>query len=930
MNRQDTLRAKLQQSQSSVLALFFLAAWPFIFFWQATLRLRVFFFGDIFLFFYPTHLAYANALREGRLPLWEPKMLAGFPLFAEGQIGALYPLHPILYGLLPIDVATNYDILFHIAWVAVGTYLFARAFRLSPAAACLAAFAFGAGGFFYARLQHMSVLATASWLPWLMWAWEKHEQSQTRTGRLRWLGVFALFSGIQLLGGHPQFAFSSALLLGLYALVRWERPTVDALRADASQNWFSRFFAFGRLIPMGFAFVMGVGLAAAQLLPILELSSLTNRAAGLEPRYFNAFSLHPIHFLMLFTPFIQGNPLPNVSVEVIGYVGLVPLVLAICAPFLRRDRRVVFFVIVALLALFLGIGSENIVYRALRHLPLFNYFRVPSRFLFWYSFAAAMLAGISFDSLLARTHSATVVTRKQKALIVSLAVFVAVIVILIPSISLDAFLSAWTWLPLFLGLSALVILYGASRGLVARVPLVTLVLGLTVVDLALFAAVYSKTYDSMTTVDDFYKAPEALSVLKDVSPSDGRVLTSLWIYPWQGVMRESLYPNSMMTYGLPGATGYTPLIMERVSDYLEEVTAPLLNLMNVRYYLIPQMLPVDPKTEGLDVENAFGLNPVERNVVIPPTSAVRLRISSSLSQSTEWPLGQTVARIYISHDDGMLLAVPLRVGYETAEWAYERTDVHRVLPYSMPTPATTFPAKSAFPTEAHVGHSYLAEIPLSSAEPINVTGIFVYPLVPPGLIHIEHMALVSPDGREISIAHLVGRDDQTLIYRSNDVAIYENKDLLPRAFLVHNAHVLDDTTAAVEMEREDFRPAANLILDRGEPLDLGSVQTPEESVQILEYKPEHVSLSVNASSDGYLLLADAWFPGWVATVDGVETPILRGDLIFRAVRVKPGQHHIEFDYRPTSLYIGATISSIGLLALLTVFYLGRRPRRNIV
>ena len=44
----------------------------------------------------------------------------GFPLFAEGQIGALYPTHPFLYGLLPIDVATNYDILFSLAWIAVG------------------------------------------------------------------------------------------------------------------------------------------------------------------------------------------------------------------------------------------------------------------------------------------------------------------------------------------------------------------------------------------------------------------------------------------------------------------------------------------------------------------------------------------------------------------------------------------------------------------------------------------------------------------------------------------------------------------------------------------------------------------------------------------------------------------------------------------
>ncbi len=142
MNFSLQIRERIERNKSDSLAIFLLAAWPFVFFFPATLRQAVFAFGDIFLFFFPTHLAYANALREFRLPLWEPRILDGFPLFAEGQIGALYPTHPFLYGLLPIDLATNYDILIHLAWVAVGMYLFARALKLHPAAAFLAAFAF--------------------------------------------------------------------------------------------------------------------------------------------------------------------------------------------------------------------------------------------------------------------------------------------------------------------------------------------------------------------------------------------------------------------------------------------------------------------------------------------------------------------------------------------------------------------------------------------------------------------------------------------------------------------------------------------------------------------------------------------------------------------------------------------------------------------
>ena len=217
------MRDRILKNKIDVLAIFALVVWPFVYFWQAALRQAVFSFGDIFMFFYPTHLSYAEALRQGQLPLWEPKILNGFPLFAEGQIGALYPTHPFLYGLLPIDLATNYDILINLAWVAVGMYLFIRVLGMHPAAAFLGAFAFANGGFIIPRLQHMSVLATASWLPWLLWAWEKYERESDPKKRLRWFALLGLFSGIQLLGGHPQFALLSALLVGLYSVVRWER-----------------------------------------------------------------------------------------------------------------------------------------------------------------------------------------------------------------------------------------------------------------------------------------------------------------------------------------------------------------------------------------------------------------------------------------------------------------------------------------------------------------------------------------------------------------------------------------------------------------------------------------------------------------------------------------------------------------------------------
>lgn len=911
------LRQEIEQKKTDWLVILFLAGWPFVFFWPATLRQAVFFFGDIFRFFYPTHLVYANALREFRLPLWVPEMMAGFPIYAEGQIGALYPLHLFLYGLLPIDVATNYDILIHLAWVAVGMYLFARAIKLQPASAFLAAMSFGAGGFFYTRLQHMSVLAGASWLPWLMWAWEKHEQETDRRKRRRWFALLALFSGIQLLAGHPQFALLSALLLSMYAVVRWKRNE----NSPPKHNLFLEWMDLPRLLPVILFFSIGAALAAVQLLPTFELASFSSRAAGLEPKFFNAYSLRAIHFLMLFDPFLLGNPYPLVSVEVIGYIGFLPLMLALGAPFVRRDRRVAFFFWVAFVALFLGLGDQNIFYRGLRYLPLFNFFRVPSRFFFWFAFAFALLAAITFDALIARARVTTQFTRAQRFAMACFACLIAIAIGLVHILPLEAWLAAWGWLPWAFAFVTAWIVLGARRSLFTRTTLITLVLGLTVIDLALFASVYSKTYDAMTPVADFYRPPDSLAALKNLSPRDERILTSLWIYPVISTMRESLYPNISMIYGVPNAIGYTPLIFGRTDRYLEKMSAPMMNLLSARYYLIPQMLPVNPEIEGDDLKNDYVRDPLREFVKIPPTAATKIKISSSLAQSVALRDGQVVAQIFLITQDGEMLSVPLRAGLDTAEWAYERSDVRQAIQHSMPPIATTFPAISAFPKEAHLGHTFLAQFDLArEGKPPIITGVFISPVIPPGLIHIEQFTFATPEGREVSLAHLTGRDEQSLIYRTEFVAIYQNPDALPRAFLVHNAHIASDDAALMEMLRDDFKPLQTLVLADGAAIDAGSAQGADEYARIVQAQPERVVLNVLAAADAYVLLSDSWYPGWIARVDGVETPIQRADYIFRAVRVSPGAHQIEFEYRPGSLYLGAAMGLIALTIVVAIMF----------
>jgi hypothetical protein len=875
-------------------------------FWRATLG-GMFYFGDIFQLHYPLRSVYARELRRLSLPMWTPDVLSGYPLFAEGQLGALYPPNLVLHALLPVPIALNIFVLGHFVLAAIGAYAFARRMKVYRAAAMCSGLVYSLGGFLVAHLNHVNIVACAAWLPWLFLVTDRLLSGDASPDHTRSAVLLALLVGLEFLAGHPQIA-----LLSLLAVVAYALYLVLTLKPHARL-----------LILFVVSLLLGVAVAAAQLLPTYELTQLSGRSEGLDPTFFTSFSLHPLYLANLLWPFLLGNPYPNASVELVAYLGWLPLLLALSAPFVARQRsegalgsvrRTWFFAALALLALLLALGRWNPAYMALLRVPVFRLFRVPARYLYLFSFSTAVLAGLGLDALLSRVRGHVDAAEDGRGwLVIGGAALLALICTWrVPTA--DELVSIWSWLPVVLGLSAVAWLVWTWRGKGSSLAVrATAALVLAVVDLIAFNSVYNLTYNQTMPADEFSAPPRSLSFFRG---QEGlyRVYTHEEIVPVLPVMRESHYPNLSLIHGLSAGNGIFPLVPARYASYVENMTPRMLDLLGVEYFLIPQVLPVDEASEFYDLQNPFALNPVGRTMSVPPTAVNVVEVESFISHSVEWPDGQAVAEIRLRGTQGERETITLRAGWHTAEWAYDRTDVSSAVRHRQAPVVRSWPARSGFPPESHTGYTYSARFQLPT--PMTVQAVEVRPLVPYAFLRIERLILVHESGERQPLSHLVHMGDHTLSYRSEDVAIYLNHDALSRVFLVHGAQAVPDDKEAMSLLREpDFDPGAQVLLASEQVVAGPALTTGSDRAELLTYDNCRVLVETESAADGYLVLTDSWYPGWHVRVDGRETPLLRADLIFRAVYLPAGEHTVEFVYAPQSFRTGLWISAAALLVL---------------
>jgi uncharacterized membrane protein YfhO len=120
----------------------------------------------------------------------------------------------------------------------------------------------------------------------------------------------------------------------------------------------------------------------------------------------------------------------------------------------------------------------------------------------------------------------------------------------------------------------------------------------------------------------------------------------------------------------------------------------------------------------------------------------------------------------------------------------------------------------------------------------------------------------------------------------------------------------------------------DVVLLEEEGAALSGPVDPAPTVRISDYQPERVVVEASSRYDGILILADSWFPGWKATVNGIPVKILRGNLLLRAVPIPAGHHQVIFRYDPLSFRLGAIVSGLALFIAASLVIWELLPRRR--
>jgi hypothetical protein len=391
---------------------------------------KTFFYRDFGVFGYPLAHYLRESIWHGEIPLWNPLNNGGVPFLAQWNTMSLYP-PSLFFILLPLSWSLGVFCVAHLYLGGLGMYLLAHRWTGNRLAAAVAGFIYAFNGFTWFALVWPQIIAGLAWVPFVLW----HVKCAAEQGGHR-IVYAALFGALQMLTGAVEIILFTWIIAGALHL-----PAIIQTRPFRFQ-WLQavRFAAVPLLV---------TGLAAAQLLPFLDLAAVSNRSGSANERWPLPLSGWANFLLPLFNTFKSYQEVyaqSGQSWTCSYYLGIATVAFALLA--LRRERRAWILWAAAVVACIFALGSRSYIYQFAREIfPALGSMRYPVKFVMMCVIVAPLLAALGVARLVEQRENA----RLRRALVLIASALCATVVAL-----------AW---------------YGANNSQAGDVPLVSNALG---------------------------------------------------------------------------------------------------------------------------------------------------------------------------------------------------------------------------------------------------------------------------------------------------------------------------------------------------------------------------------------------------------------------------------------------------------------------
>lgn len=909
------------QGKAYLVSLFVLTLILLAFYYPVLFAGREYFVSDHTYFFEPFARLISAALKEGRLPLWNPYLYCGMPQTANPSPGLFY-FPSFLFGFLSYSKAMALTLLLSQLVAFTAGFFLALELELTVVLAIALGAIVALNGYMFSFAANYSLPATASWGFLSMVAFLKLNKARGRE-KLLYIAVSAWLAHTTIMAGRPEIFVPVFLVLGVVALL----PLRHCFGKESDKARVVSDFA-----AVAVSFALALAMSMISILPTYEWTRLSPRASGLSLSQVFLWSANWYDYICLFTGQPLGDLQHSLSLYLAqvasrkGYypfmptacVGPIVLVLALLSFGAKehKKRRLLFllgFVIAAVLAAGCNTPVSGWL---LKFVPPLAVLRYPVKLMVFVDLFLALLA----------VYGLKVAVTKPGRLTISL-------------------------LSIFLCLTAVFAALYFCRDLYAAKPFTANGIAYTLAAPGFFEMLFRALAVNSLIASIFLAFllvadKLAMKESERYAIAIGAIIASLATVSFMLPQRTSL-----------GGFYRRPVLADRLTAMSQTANFDRANEFNGvgRYmtgYFDPLYSPRGYHARGDLNKIQLGENYMQycRDLLLPNTSVGTYPVTGGYEAAATSQFQKNFLKVYkasslerAGQDDLPLylfcrLTATKFVGSQTKKnkgkgpldvslldekyFALKHESkalALRVYEVLQPTP------------RAYVSEGYEVVDGVVSGAAGGGSGA--------GLGSAAVGAGSSGTGAGGAGAVGTGSSGTGAGAAKENRAKEKKRDALVEYLEQKDSQYLkdfieEDPLVDSPFEKPEFAFVDGDVRERLPllvPADWGKTtvgdggetnkRSKANSVHVMVDKPEHLAVAVTLKSPGYFILCDHFYPGWRVKVDSFEAKLARANGLMRAVKLEKGAHLVEFDYKSRSFALGLYLTVAGYaVALLLLVY----------